>query len=351
MFDAIVQELAQRFGLDAQAAPLVQGALAYIIKADHGGLAGFIGKFEAAGLGSMARSWLGGPDGAQNISPAQLETVLGNKGGLISQLVASTGVARQSVTPALGYLVPALVGVLTPEGSMPASLPPEVTAFASGQTATAVGAAATQLTAATSDGVGATMLRWIPWLVLVALALGLLGWCSQSPLSQDDALAGASSTVVAADQSSASATPASASSAAEAAAPAAVAIAVAATSAPLGAGVLAELEGDKPVLKIYFDVSRAQIAPEFASVAADLIAYLQAHPDAKVEISGFNDPTGNAVQNAKLSKQRAEAVRSALKAQGLALARMELLKPADGANASAAGANHAELRRVEVRVR
>ena len=347
MFDAIVQELAQRFGLDAQAAPLVQGALAYIIKADHGGLAGFIGKFEAAGLGSMARSWLGGPDGAQNISPAQLETVLGNKGGLISQLVASTGVARQSVTPALGYLVPALVGVLTPEGSMPASLPPEVTAFASGQTATAVGAAATQLTAATSDGVGATMLRWIPWLVLVALALGLLGWCSQSPLSQDDALAGASSTVVAADQSSTSATPAAASSAAEAAAPAAVA----ATSAPLGAGVLAELEGDKPVLKIYFDVSRAQIAPEFASVAADLIVYLQAHPDAKVEISGFNDPTGNAVQNAKLSKQRAEAVRSALKAQGLALARMELLKPADGANASAAGANHAELRRVEVRVR
>ena len=295
----------------------------------------------------MARSWLGGPDGAQNISPAQLETVLGNKGGLISQLVASTGVARQSVTPALGYLVPALVGVLTPEGSMPASLPPEVTAFASGQTATAVGAAATQLTAATSDGVGATMLRWIPWLVLVALALGLLGWCSQSPLSQDDALAGASSTVVAADQSSTSATPAAASSAAEAAAPAAVA----ATSAPLGAGVLAELEGDKPVLKIYFDVSRAQIAPEFASVAADLIAYLQAHPDAKVEISGFNDPTGNAVQNAKLSKQRAEAVRSALKAQGLALARMELLKPADGANASEAGANHAELRRVEVRVR
>lgn len=347
MLDSIVSELASHFGLGEQAAPLAQGALAYIIKADHGGLAGFIGKFEAAGLGSMARSWLGGPDGAQNISPAQLETVLGNKGGLISQLVASTGVARQSVTPALGYLVPALVGVLTPEGSMPASLPPEVTAFASGQTATAVGAAATQLTAATSDGVGATMLRWIPWLVLVALALGLLGWCSQSPLSQDDALAGASSTVVAADQSSASATPAAASSAAEAAAPAAVA----ATSAPLGAGVLAELEGDKPVLKIYFDVSRAQIAPEFASVAADLIAYLQAHPDAKVEISGFNDPTGNAVQNAKLSKQRAEAVRSALKAQGLALARMELLKPADGANASAAGANHAELRRVEVRVR
>jgi outer membrane protein OmpA-like peptidoglycan-associated protein len=119
----------------------------------------------------------------------------------------------------------------------------------------------------------------------------------------------------------------------------------------LGAGVLAERDGDKPMLKIYFDVSRAQVAPEFAKVAADLLAYLGEHKNAKVSISGFNDPTGNAVQNAKLSKQRAEAVRSALKAQGLALNRMELVKPADAAAAAAAGANNAELRRVEVRVR
>lgn len=357
MFDAIVQELRQRFGLDAQAAPLVQGALAYIIKADHGGLAGFISKFEAAGLGQMAHSWMGGPDGAQTISPAQLETVLGNKGGLISQLVASTGLARQSVTPALGYLLPALVGVLTPQGSIPASLPPEVAAFAAGQSGSALGAIAGKTPVPTAEGAGAAMMRWIPWLVLVALALGVLGWCSQAPVSQDEALAGASSTMVAADQATAAnavdaaATPASASTdAASAAEPAAAASADTANAAPLGAGVLAEMAGDKPMLKIYFDVSRAQVAPEFAKVAADLLTYLQEHPEAKVQISGFNDPTGNAVQNAKLSKQRALAVQNALKAQGLATKRMELIKPADGAAASAAGANHAELRRVEVRV-
>ena len=364
MFDSIVQELGQRFGLSDQAAPLVQGALAYISKADHGGLAGFVGKFEAAGLGTMARSWMGGPDGAQNISPAQLETVLGNKGGLISQLVASTGVARQSVTPALGYLLPALIGVLSPTGQLPASLPPEVAAFASGKAGAALGAitgAAPQ--AAQTLGAGTTMLRWVPWLLMVLLALGVLGWCSKAPVSQDAALAGTANDAVAVQAGAAAAASAAAAQlpAATPASAAAVSAAAAtdnhasssvqATAAPLGAGVLAERDGDKPMLKIYFDVSRAQVAPEFAKVAADLLAYLGEHKNAKVSISGFNDPTGNAVQNAKLSKQRAEAVRSALKAQGLALNRMELVKPADAAAAAAAGANNAELRRVEVRVR
>ena len=372
MFDAIVRELAQRFGLDDQALPLAQGALAYISKAEHGGLAGFIGKFEAAGLGQMAKSWLGGPEGAQNISPAQLETVLGNKGGLISQLVASTGVARQSVTPALGYLLPALVGALTPDGQIPASLPAAAAAFASGQASTTLGAIAASSAKAAPEGVGATMLRWIPWLMVVALALAVLGWCSKAPISQDAALAGTASdgvavqagaqaaasaaaaelpALLASEAASAAAAAENASAAAGAAPDAAAANpAVSATAAPLGAGVLAEMAGDKPMLKIYFDVSRAQVAPEFAKVAADLVAYVKEHPEAKLSISGFNDPTGNAAQNAKLAKQRAQAVQSALKAQGIAANRMLLSKPADAAAAAAAGANNAELRRVEVRL-
>lgn len=375
MFDAIVQELAQRFGLDDQALPLAQGALAYISKAEHGGLAGFIGKFEAAGLGQMAKSWLGGPEGAQSISPAQLETVLGNKGGLISQLVASTGVARQSVTPALGYLLPALVGALTPDGQIPTSLPASAAAFASGQASSALGAIAASSAKAVPEGAGATMLRWIPWLILVALALAVLGWCSKAPISQDAALAGTAGTegdsvavqagaqaaasaaaaqlpaLLASEAASAAAATENASAAAGAAPDAAAANpAASATAAPLGAGVLAEMAGDKPMLKIYFDVSRAQVAPEFAKVAADLVAYVKEHPEAKLSISGFNDPTGNAAQNAKLAKQRAQAVQSALKAQGIATNRMLLSKPADAAAAAAAGANNAELRRVEVRL-
>ena len=83
--------------------------------------------------------------------------------------------ARQSVTPALGYLLPALIGVLSPTGQLPASLPPEVAAFASGKAGAALGAitgAAPQ--AAQTLGAGATMLRWVPWLLMVLLALGVL---------------------------------------------------------------------------------------------------------------------------------------------------------------------------------
>ena len=356
MWDSIVNELASRFALGEQAAPLLRQTLAYASRADHGGVEGFISKFDAAGLGSIARSWLGGVDKVLSISPAQLETVLGHKGGLISQLSSSTGLARQLVTPALAYALPALLGALTPDGKIPSVLPAAATAFLAGTGAGVLGAIAAPATAAAPLGVGEQMARWIPWLVLVLLALGVLGWCSHKPQpaptdsvsfnsSLPAAPAGADSAASAA-VAGAAPSASSASSAASSAEPATAT----ATTAPLGAGVLAEMQNDKPMLKVYFDVSRAQVAPEFAKVAVDVLAYAKDHPNAKLQISGFNDPTGNAVQNAKLAKQRAEAVRAALQAQGLAADRMVLAKPVDAAVAAAAGANNAELRRVEVHV-
>lgn len=346
MWDSIVNELASRFALGEQAAPLLRQTLAYASRADHGGVEGFISKFDAAGLGSIARSWLGGVDKVLSISPAQLETVLGHKGGLISQLSSSTGLARQLVTPALAYALPALLGALTPDGKIPSVLPAAATAFLAGTGAGVLGAIAAPATAAAPLGVGEQMARWIPWLVLVLLALGVLGWCSHKPQPAPTDSVSFNSSLPAAPAGADSAAAPSASSAASSAEPATAT----ATTAPLGAGVLAEMQNDKPMLKVYFDVSRAQVAPEFAKVAVDVLAYAKDHPNAKLQISGFNDPTGNAVQNAKLAKQRAEAVRAALQAQGLAADRMVLAKPVDAAVAAAAGANNAELRRVEVHV-
>lgn len=346
MWDSIVNELASRFALGEQAAPLLRQTLAYASRADHGGVEGFISKFDAAGLGSIARSWLGGVDKVLSISPAQLETVLGHKGGLISQLSSSTGLARQLVTPALAYALPALLGALTPDGKIPTVLPAAATAFLAGTGAGVLGAIAAPATAAAPLGVGEQMARWIPWLVLVLLALGVLGWCSHKPQPAPTDSVSFNSSLPAAPAGADSAAAPSASSAASSAEPATAT----ATTAPLGAGVLAEMQNDKPMLKVYFDVSRAQVAPEFAKVAVDVLAYAKDHPNAKLQISGFNDPTGNAVQNAKLAKQRAEAVRAALQAQGLAADRMVLAKPVDAAVAAAAGANNAELRRVEVHV-
>lgn len=356
MFDVLIRELAARFNLGAQAEPVLRMVLADMVDASKGGLPAFVQKFEAAGLGARVASWVGEGAAAQSISPAQVETVLGGSGDLISRLSKLPGLTRPDVTVALTYLLPALLGALTPDGKIPTVLPAAATAFLAGTGAGVLGAIAAPATAAAPLGVGEQMARWIPWLVLVLLALGVLGWCSHKPQpaptdsvsfnsSLPAAPAGADSAASAA-VAGAAPSASSASSAASSAEPATAT----ATTAPLGAGVLAEMQNDKPMLKVYFDVSRAQVAPEFAKVAVDVLAYAKDHPNAKLQISGFNDPTGNAVQNAKLAKQRAEAVRAALQAQGLAADRMVLAKPVDAAVAAAAGANNAELRRVEVHV-
>lgn len=346
MFDVLIRELAARFNLGAQAEPVLRMVLADMVDASKGGLPAFVQKFEAAGLGARVASWVGEGAAAQSISPAQVETVLGGSGDLISRLSKLPGLTRPDVTVALTYLLPALLGALTPDGKIPTVLPAAATAFLAGTGAGVLGAIAAPATAAAPLGVGEQMARWIPWLVLVLLALGVLGWCSHKPQPAPTDSVSFNSSLPAAPAGADSAAAPSASSAASSAEPATAT----ATTAPLGAGVLAEMQNDKPMLKVYFDVSRAQVAPEFAKVAVDVLAYAKDHPNAKLQISGFNDPTGNAVQNAKLAKQRAEAVRAALQAQGLAADRMVLAKPVDAAVAAAAGANNAELRRVEVHV-
>jgi K(+)-stimulated pyrophosphate-energized sodium pump len=119
-----------------------------------------------------------------------------------------------------------------------------------------------------------------------------------------------------------------------------------AMAVPAGAGASAAVVEGKPTLKVYFDSGKDVLAPEFADRAKDLIDYLKAHPQAKVAVSGFNDPSGDAVANALLSKARAVAVSSGLVAAGISEERIALKKPADSMGS---GAN-AEARRVEVTV-
>lgn len=114
---------------------------------------------------------------------------------------------------------------------------------------------------------------------------------------------------------------------------------------PEGAAVVATTRADKPALNVYFDTAKTQVASEFADKAADLKAYAAAHPDAKLSVSGFNDPTGNAAANAELSKHRAQAVADALKALGIPDSAIDLRKP-DAATDT--GTSNAAARRVEV---
>ena len=78
---------------------------------------------------------------------------------------------------------------------------------------------------------------------------------------------------------------------------------------------------------------------------ASLADAAKTKPAAKLVISGYHDASGDPAQNAGLAKQRAMAVRDALKTAGVAEDRIELKKP-EQLNAGDA----AEARRVEVSV-
>ena len=105
---------------------------------------------------------------------------------------------------------------------------------------------------------------------------------------------------------------------------------------------------DMPLLRVFFDSGKTDVAPEFADKAKAVVAYLQGNLDVKAVISGFNDPTGDPVKNAELSKRRAEAVQAALVAAGVPADRTALEKPAE---TSDTGVTNAASRRVDVVLR
>lgn len=96
------------------------------------------------------------------------------------------------------------------------------------------------------------------------------------------------------------------------------------------------------VVKFYFASGKSDLAPGAVEALADAIAAGKAGQ--KLVISGFHDATGDPAKNAELAKQRAFAVRDALKAAGVAESGIELKKPE---TATGTG-NNAEARRVEV---
>ena len=117
---------------------------------------------------------------------------------------------------------------------------------------------------------------------------------------------------------------------------------------PNGAGVTSEIRDGKPVVKVYFDTSKTDVAPAFAGAASGLKAYLESHAGSTLAVSGYNDPRGNAAANAELSKNRAQAVKADLVKAGIADASVELVKPEASTDTTV---DNAAARRVEVVVR
>ena len=98
--------------------------------------------------------------------------------------------------------------------------------------------------------------------------------------------------------------------------------------------------------KVYFAVGAAALNEADQAVVAKTLEALAANPQAIVLLSGFHDPSGDAAQNAELAKQRAQSVRHALVAGGVATDRIKLRKP----ESTVGTGSPEEGRRVEIRV-
>ncbi len=84
-----------------------------------------------------------------------------------------------------------------------------------------------------------------------------------------------------------------------------------------------KLDADGRVaLYIHFDTDKAALRPDAAPVVEEIAKLLQDDPALKLSIDGHTDATGAAERNRTLSKERAEAVRAALLAKGIAAERL-----------------------------
>ena len=104
----------------------------------------------------------------------------------------------------------------------------------------------------------------------------------------------------------------------------------------------ASVRVENGVVKFYFATAKAELAAGANEALADVVKGVA--EGKKAVVSGFHDATGDAALNEELAKQRAFAVRDALKALGVAEDKVELRKP----EVTQASGSNAEARRVEV---
>lgn len=187
-------------------------------------------------------------------------------------------------------------------------------------------------------------LGWLKWLLLAAVLLALIffgmRYCSNQavqPAADSGTAATAGET---ADAANTVATPPVETAATAAAVPVA--------AVPQGSGVTAGERGGRPMLTVYFDTGKSAVSNDLAAASSKLKEYMTKNPDAKIAVSGFNDPTGNAAANAELSKNRAKMVAKAIADTGIPAASIALEKPAE---ATGTRTSNAESRRVEVVVK
>ena len=269
--------------------------------------------------------------GAAGVAGLAAATLSGDKdeGGSVAPLAAAAGLA--------GAGIAAVTGAASSAGAAVSGAADFASDAASGAVDTVSGAAAAPLAAVRSsfdDDDSSGSWGWLKWLLLAALLAALLFFLLKSCASQEAA------PVIEPDAATVDAGAAATTEPDPAAATATTAVA-----APAGAGVTAGERNGKPMLTVYFDTGKSDVTADLAAASAKVKAFVAANAGAKLGVSGFTDPTGNAAANAELSKKRAQAVGKALEAAGIPAASIEMVKPAESTDTKV---DNNAARRVEV---
>lgn len=131
MFEILIDDIAQRFGLGTDAAQgLFACLLGLLFDPRNDGIAGVAGRFRQQGLDLLFASWLGSGAIAQAISPQQLDDIFG--ASALSSIANRFGVGRNTIAAAASAMLPQIVGELTPNGELPAAIPDSIKGYLTG---------------------------------------------------------------------------------------------------------------------------------------------------------------------------------------------------------------------------
>ena len=331
MLDRIISDVSRRFTLGERAGPLVSALLGFIGDPRSGGIRGFVDRFRQAGLGGLADSWLGQGPSAE-LEPRQLEQVIGRDN--VERISTSAGVAPASAAPALAFLVPKIIDLVTPDGVVPAAFPPELALTAGFGEARRVPAGAAgdepEITLGgirNEPGSGAGLRKMIP--VLALLLLGFLGWQllgrNRSGVERQTGAVTDSTydaPAIAPDPAATPTTPSAGADAGPADPRAAVDAAMRRATDALAAlrpGYTAEQLTEALNLNIVnFSSGSAVLPAESRSVLDRSAEAIRGAPEGTVlQVGGHTDNTGDAAANQRLSRERARAVRDYLVERGV----------------------------------
>jgi K(+)-stimulated pyrophosphate-energized sodium pump len=101
-------------------------------------------------------------------------------------------------------------------------------------------------------------------------------------------------------------------------------------------------------MRVHFDSGSETISAAGKLIVDGYAQALKGRPEAKIELSGFADPTGDTVKNLELARQRALTVRDELVAKGVPAESVTLVKPSE---VIVGQGSDADARRVDIILR